>query len=133
MLDRFTYVDDMIEDMKFEEIAYRTLHTKAHISKENLTKDIVVPYLSLTNKYKDFLKQIIIELPLDDDEAQIYHLKPKLLSEHLYGTTELWYSILELNGLKSIIEFDLKNIKVYDPTRIKDYINEILILEGVIK
>lgn len=132
MLSRFTYVEDMIEDSKEEEISYRTLHTNAFITDKNSNKDMKIPFLSLTNKYRDFLEKIVIEIPLEDDEAQVYKLRPKLLSEKLYGTTELWFTLLELNNLKSIIEFDLKTIRVYDPTEYKKYFNEILILEGII-
>ena len=133
MLSRFTYVNDIIEDMKEEEISYNTMHSNAIITDKNSNNTIKIPFMSLTNKYKDFFKKIVIELPLADDEAQIYKLKPKLLSEKLYGTTELWYTLLELNNLKSIIEFDLKTIRLYDPVEYKKYFNEILILEGIIK
>ena len=52
-----------------------------------------------------------------------------MVSEELYGTTEFWDQILILNNAFSIIDFKPKVLKVYDPERLKLYLNEIMILE----
>ena len=68
-----------------------------------------------------------------DDGIISHRYRPKMLSYDLYGTTELWFLLLNLNGCKSIMEFTPKKIKFYDPDRLKSYINEILVLEGILE
>lgn len=53
-------------------------------------------------------------------ESMFY--KPKLLSLELYGTTELWLSLLRVNDMKNVTEFHLPIIKVYNPDAIKEII-----------
>lgn len=125
-----TYYGDLISEGKSQELSYRTLHAKATI--QTSTKEqIQIPYMSLTNKYKDFLSEIVTEITLEGPEHRKYKCNPKGLSLYLYGTTEYWYSLLELNNMISIIDFNKNTIKVYDPTQIKSIINEIFILEGL--
>ena len=128
-----TFIDRLIEDGKNAEISYRNLHSLAELTINYKTK-IKAPYMSLTSKYKDFLDPITLTIPeFSEQEKSKYYYRPKLLSLDLYKTTELWYTILELNGILSISEFKPKKLKVLDPKRVVDIINEILILEGRIK
>lgn len=129
-----TYIEDLVYDGKDAEISYRHLHTNALIT-TNITSEyaINVPYLSLTNKYKDFLSAIVVNVTLTPEEVTRYRYKPKMLSYDLYGTTELWSSLLEINNVVSTIDFSFEKLNVYDPAKINALINEILILEGVIK
>ena len=124
-----TYLEDLILEGSTKEISYRSLHSHAYIknSKNEATR---IPYMSLTNKYKDYLSDIVVEVELEPENYRKYRYNPKGLSLFLYGTTEYWYAILELNNLISVIEFDLEVVKVYDPTELKKIINEIFILEG---
>lgn len=114
------------------ELSYRSLHEYSLMHDMSSDRDIKIPYKSLINKYKDFLSSIIIEIPLDEEEQEKYKYKPKLVSEELYGTTEFWDQILILNNAFSVIDFKPKVLKVYDPDRLKMYLNEILILEDKI-
>ena len=65
-------------------------------------------------------------------EVSLYRFKPKKLSYDLYGTTELWDALLELNQMYSIIEFDREKYKVFDPREFKTALNEIMILKDVL-
>lgn len=40
--------------------------------------------------------------------------------------------MLRLNGMISLLEFDRPIIKIYNPSKINDLLNEILIMEGKI-
>ena len=60
---------------------------------------------------------VVINLP------QTHFYKPKLTSVMLYGTTELWLSILRVNGLKNVTEYHLPFIRYYDPDGLKTIIN----------
>lgn len=122
-----------ISEIKSYEISYRTLHTKAIISDYSTGNNIGIPFLNIISKYKDNLTDIIIEVELDDIQQRDYLYQPKKLSEFLYGTTELWFELMRLNYFPSVSDFKPGNtIKIYDPMRFKEYINEILILEELV-
>jgi hypothetical protein len=55
-----------------------------------------------------------------------------MVSFDLYGTCEFWNDILILNECFSTYEFKPTTLKFYDPTQMKEYLNEILILESLI-
>jgi hypothetical protein len=123
-----------VEEAKALDISYRTLHPGAVIINSQNKEAIKIPFSSLINKYKDFLHEIIIEMPMDEDDCETFMYKPKMLSEDLYGTTELWDTILILNNTISVSEFKPEGkVKIYDPNRLKKYINEILIMEEILE
>lgn len=120
---------EQCDNAKSLEISYRTLHPEATMNDIQNNRIVKFPFSSIINKYKDFLYNIIIEIELNDEEFEIYQYKPKMLSEDLYGTTELWDSILILNNATTVAEFNSKKIKLYDPKKFKKYLNEIMLLE----
>lgn len=122
-------VTEQVDQAKDLEISYRNLHPSATIDDINNDRDVIFPYSSIISKYRNFLYEIIIEVTLTEAEQLYYLYKPKLLSEDIYGTTELWDSILILNNFVSVSEFKPKVLKVYDPDRFKNYLNEIMLIE----
>ena len=99
---------EQISDLKSLEISYRNLHNTADIIyNKNIT---------------------------GDNGGRKYKYNPKRLSYDIYSTTELWFELLRLNYCSSITEFTLKNniVNVYNVNQIKDILNEIMILEGII-
>lgn len=125
-------VPEQVSLAKDMEISYRTLHPSLVISNVKNDDVIRVPYSSIINKYKDFLSTIVVEIKLDDAMREKYMYKPKMVSNELYGTTELWSEILILNNAYSVIEFTPRVLKCYDPNRFKSFINEIILLEDVL-
>lgn len=125
-------VPEQVSLAKDMEISYRTLHPSLVISNVKDDDVIRVPYSSIINKYKDFLSTIVVEIKLDDAMREKYMYKPKMVSNELYGTTELWSEILILNNAYSVIEFRPRVLKCYDPNRFKSFINEIILLEDVL-
>ena len=125
-------MDEQIADIKDLDISYRILHPAAIIRDEYTSRNIRIPFSSLTSKYSNFLSTIIVEIELDADEQVEYLFKPKALSNYLYGTTEFWNDLLILNNAYSTSEFKPTTVKIYDPNKFKKYINEILILEDIV-
>jgi len=117
---------EMVEDL---DISYRTLHTNVEIHNTQNDEIINVPLSSLVSRYSDVLKEIIMDYELDDSEQQLYMFQPKRVSDELYGTTELWDTILTLNGAVSIVDFKPKVLRFYDPNKFKEYLNDILVIE----
>ena len=122
---------ERVKNIEKLDISYRILHPSITIKDEASGNNIEIPFSSLTNKYREFLKSIIISIELDDAFMLKYRFKPKMISEELYGTTEFWNDILILNNCFRTCDFQPRVLKVYDPKKLKSYINQILILEGL--
>lgn len=125
----YSTIQELIDSVNDMEISYRNLHTNVYIkNKEDIIK---IPYKSIIRDYLPFLKQSVVELPLTPNEVVLYRYKPKKLSLDLYGTTELWSALLEINHLYSTVDFNLEKVKVFEPKEFKKLLNEVLILEGI--
>lgn len=122
-------ITEQIESIKDLEISYRMLHNNIIINDASSNRKIEVPYQSLINKYRYILSDITVSVNLDDRLARYYLYNPKLLSYDLYGTVELWSELMRLNNWYSITQFKPVKIKIYNPNKLKAYLNEILILE----
>lgn len=130
MMDIPSSMTEHVQMIKNMDISYRVLHPPIILHNEETDKNIRIPFSSLLNQYRDYLSNIIISVPLNDVLRNKYRFKPKMVSDELYGTTELWDTILVLNNCFRVCEFDPKVLKIYDPEKLKEYINTILILEG---
>ena len=128
-----TTISDQINEVNEKEISYNTLHPKLLVTDINKNTTIRVPYSSYVSQYREFLSTIIVEEELDKEGELKYWFKPKSLSNDLYGTTELWDTILTLNECSSATTFKPTKVKYYDPDLFKDYLNEIMLLENAIK
>ena len=126
-------MNEQIENAKSLEISYRTLHEQAILKDKISGRNIQIPFSSFTNKYKDFLNTIIVDVSLTDEERAKYRYRPKMVSYDLYNTTEFWNDLLIINNFFSLSEFQPgETLKVYDPNKLKDYINEIMINEKLV-
>ena len=125
-----TYISKSIEDSRDADFMASNLYFTAAIRDKSSGDVIRVPYSSLTQKYSDILSQYVRIVGYTEAQVKKYQYKPKLLSQDVYGTTELWSSLLQLNGMISVLEFNKPYLKVYDPNIILDVLNELLIIEG---
>ena len=89
----------------------------------------VVNMFNLYEKYYEILLDYTTTVVLDEKEYMKYRFKPKLLSYDLYGTKELHYMLLRLNYMYSVVNFDLREIRVFTRNVIP-LINEIMIIES---
>lgn len=62
--------------------------------------------------YEEEFKKLALEVTMTESEFNKYRFKPKLLSYDLYGSTELYFTILFLNGMYNIKDFNRKDIKL---------------------
>lgn len=96
---------------------------------KTLIDGCVVPFRSLIEKYHNALRKYIIEREYDEEEFQRYFQRPKLLSQDLYGTPELWSWLLYINNCKSIANFTDRKVKIFS-TDVRDAITEILTISN---
>lgn len=120
-------METLIKAGKNLDISHEKIHLKAFFTdKEN--KKIIINYTSLIDKYQDFMSKIIIDYEMTDEEFIKYKFQPKKFCMDMYGTTELWSTLLRINNMVSALQFTNKKIKAFTQD-IFDVLNEILILE----
>lgn len=123
---------DQVSTARNLEISYDVLHPKALLTDKKSGDTIRIPYSSVTSKYKDYLSTIVISKEYTNEDKRKYWYKPKTASYDLYGTTELWDTLLILNYYTCISQFTPNVLRYYDPERLKRFLNEILIIEKLI-
>ena len=118
---------DYIASYESEEITSSAFFLK-QVFTSKLNAKILVNFNNLTIKYMPELKDIKVKVTLSNEEYNRYKYNPKRLSYELYGTTELWFLILEANELHSINQFDSRTIYLFR-TDIVEKMTRILNLE----
>lgn len=127
-LPNLTYIDKYIQDGQNSSISLKNLYDTYLVSTKNDNSHIFrVPFYDFFTEHKSELSKLIeyYQCP----EYMFY--KPKLLSLDLYKTTELWLSILRLNGMRNITEFHQPFIKIYNPAGLERLINIFFKRSGV--
>ena len=111
-------VDDMtLNDFFFQQVYEDIKGRKMIVNRE-----------SLLVRYMSELKTVKEKHTLTNAEYRKYRFNPKLLSFDLYGTTELWALILDINELTSAAQFDLREVYLF-PGYIVDRLERMLNLE----
>lgn len=109
---RETTMSAYIDNYKNEAISFSTLHyKKVDPSGHGL---VIHNDVGIWDKFKDTFKENVITVTLTPEEKLKYYCNPKAFSMKLYGTTELWFLILQLNEMYSAVEFQIDTVKVYD-------------------
>ena len=112
-----TYIDRYIADGQKATISMRNIYDTILVGSENNTDHIYrIGIDDFFLKYRSQLDQIVQWYNVPET---VYY-KPKTMSLQLYGTTELWLSILRLNNMKNITEFHYPIIKVYNPNSLRE-------------
>lgn len=115
-----TFMNTYIEEGQKQIISLRNLYDTILVGDKNDPNHIFrIPISDFFVKYRDELSPYIVMYSLP--ESMFY--KPKTVSLELYGTTELWLSLLRVNEMRNISEFSVPIIKVYDNTKLKEMIN----------
>ena len=105
-------VEDFIELGKdIDDIQYYkfTILSKAS---SDATNPIMYAEHNVIYDYEEEFKNLSEIVEMSDSEYNKYKYKPKLLAYDLYGSTELFFVILFINGMYSIKDFDKRVIKL---------------------
>ena len=119
-------ITDFVKNYNNDDITIDKLHLKDVFATDK--KKMIILTDHILSKYQLDLEDQIITYTMTSNEERKYFQNPKVLSYDRYGTTELWFLLLELNELKSASEFILNPIKIYKKT-IMNRIAKILNLE----
>jgi hypothetical protein len=121
-------IQDIISAGKELKMCNRELSLKS-VLVNSADEKYIVNMSNLFEKYYELLLENTVIVVLTDEEYLKYRFKPKVLSYDLYGTKELHYLLLRLNYVYSVINFDFKELRVFN-TNIIALLNEIMILEN---
>lgn len=121
-------IQDIISAGKELKICNRELSLKSVVT-NSANEKFIVNTANLFEKYYEILLNNTVIVVLTDEEYLKYRFKPKVLSYDLYGTKELHYMLLRLNHVYSVVNFDFKELRVFN-TNILNLLNEIMILEN---
>ena len=121
-----TYIDQYIIDGKNNTFSLKNFYDSILIGDENKESIFRVPIDDFFLKHQKELESC--KQPYICPETYFY--KPKALSFSIYGTTELWLSILRLNGLRSTCEFNYPVIWLYEQNRCMELIKTFFKREG---
>ena len=121
-------IQDIISAGKELKMCNRELSLKS-VLVNSADEKYIVNMSNLFEKYYEILLENTVIVVLTDEEYLKYRFKPKVLSYDLYGTKELHYMLLRLNYVYSVINFDFKELRVFN-TNILSLLNEIMILEN---
>jgi hypothetical protein len=87
--------------------------------------DIKFPSYHVVDDYLDEIKSYAVDVELTKDEYFKYKYRPKILAYDVYGSTELDFIILALNGLADMKDFDLRTVKLLKKTYMTNIISSI--------
>lgn len=119
--DNVSQLDEWIEAGKDLDISHESLCLKVREG------DLITPFQTLICRYYYALVPFIVEKTLTQEEYIKYKNNPKLLSQDLYETPELWSAILYINNCVSIADFKKEKIKVFEANIISK-LEELLVL-----
>lgn len=116
-----TYVTNLIDFGQKQSISLKNIYDTVLVDDKNSNDPHMfrIPWNDFFLKYKEELKSSI---QLFNVPERMYY-NPKMLSLTLYGTTELWLSLLRVNNMKNITEFHRPFILIYNPYKLKELID----------
>lgn len=116
-------VEDFIELGKdMDDIQYSKFAILSRASSPDVSNPILYAEHNVIYDYEEEFKKVSLDVEMTNEELNKYIYKPKLLSYDLYGSTELYFVILFINGIYDIKDFNKRNIKLLR----KDTMKEIL-------
>lgn len=121
-------IREVIEDGLELKMTIKDLSLKEVITNSSGEKFVINMY-NLYEKYYELLLEHTTLVTLSEEEYNRYRFKPKLLAKDLYGNQEIYYLLLRLNHIYSVINFDFTEMRVFNAD-ITNLLNEIIVLES---
>lgn len=107
--DKTYNISDFVNMRSSDEVTYYNYSLLEYISgNEYLVTNILYDY-------DDELSDMAVTLTLNKEEFEKYKYKPWLLAYDLYGSTEIEFIIMALNGIIDPKDFEFERLKVLTP------------------
>lgn len=126
--ERTATIEEFIEMGDTDDITYANFSILVKCIGENS----IVQYAqdNIIYDYIDELNERAVTLTLTDNEYVKYRYKPKLLAYDLYGSTEVYFVIMALNGMCNIKDFNKRRLKLLYKSDLIELLNEIYSAES---
>lgn len=126
--ERTATVEDFIDMGDTDDITYANFSILVKCIGENS----IVQYAqdNIIYDYLPELNERTVTLTMNDNEFIKYRYKPKLLAYDLYGSTEVYFVIMALNGMCNIKDFNKKKLKLLYKSDLLELLNEIYSAES---
>ena len=124
-------IEDYVRNFRAEGLTFNAFFLP-QVFQQTSGEKLVVNGEDLMVKYMPEIKTMIQRITLSEKDFKKYQYNPKRLSFDLYGTTELWALLLDINELVSAAQFNLQTLNVFSGS-IVDKLQRVLNLEGEIK
>lgn len=126
--ERTATVEDFIDMGDTDDITYANFSILVKCVGENS----IVQYAqdNIIYDYLPELNERTVTLTMTDNEFIKYRYKPKLLAYDLYGSTEVYFVIMALNGMCNIKDFNKKKLKLLYKSDLIELLNEIYSAES---
>jgi len=118
-------IQNYIDAISNENITMKSLHYQTIIS---TGAHLVLNAESVLRLYKADITKNTVSITFDQNQKRKYFYKPWVYSFDVFGTSELWRELLDLNHMRSFSEFDHETIKSFSPS-IVNMLKTILKLE----
>ena len=126
-ITRASTVSKVVAEGKLLELPFEKFFLKNTLT-VNEGNQIIVNQKCILDEYWDEILKISKVVTLSDKEYEEYRFKPKKFCFDFYGCTDLWFILLRLNNMVSVIDFDKKKIRIFT-NEIFTILNLILTLE----
>lgn len=93
--------------------------------KELLSNGTEISILNVVNDYMREIKENSLLVKFSENEYRKYRFKPKILSYDVYGTQDLYYVILLVNGIIDEKEFDFTELLMPTTDTMNTYMSAI--------
>ena len=121
--ERTATIEEFIDMGDTDDITYANFSILVKCIGENS----IVQYAqdNIIYDYLPELNERTVTLTMTDNEFIKYRYKPKLLAYDLYGSTEVYFVIMALNGMCNIKDFNKKKLKLLYKSDLLELLNEI--------
>lgn len=120
-------IEDFVACKENDEMTYANFSI---IAKCLESTNVQYAYNNVIYDYLDELKALAVDVVLSDKDYSKYKYKPKLLAYDIYGTTELFFVIMAVNGICNVRDFNKKKIKMLFKKDLEDFLNDVYSAES---
>ena len=120
-------IEDFISCQSDEDVCFNNLSFQHLETYEDISTDIKYPVYNVLGDYLEEIRQdYCVPVVMSDKEFIRYRYRPKLLSFDVYGATEIFFIVLEINDMYSVKQFVKKHLILPTKANMKEIMNKLV-------
>lgn len=120
-------ITSLIKLGKEQDISHGRFHLKDAVMNNGVKH--LINYDSIIDKYREILMQHTERITLTDLECEQYRYQPRKYCYDVYGSVEIWSTLLRMNNMLSPIDFDRRSFIGFNMSFFET-LKEIMIMEA---